>query len=143
MSHKDIVQPQVIINNSTFDLEIADTQIKREKWLMWYEKLEKNKWMLFVFDDEDYYSFWMKGTLIPLDIIWISKDLKVIDVVSALPPKNGEVLETYAPRNKCLWTLEINWWLAKKYWIKIWDSVEFKNLQEDWKFNQEFLSKYF
>jgi len=143
MSHNDIKQPQVIINNNTFYLEIADTQIKREKWLMWYEKLEKNKWMLFVFEDEDYYSFWMKGTLIPLDIIWINKNLKVIDLVSAYPPQNWEILKTYTPRNKCLRVLEINGWLAKKNWIKIWDSVEFKNLQEDWKFNQEFLTKYF
>ena len=44
--------------------------------------------MLFVFEDEDYYSFWMKGTLIPLDIIWINKNLKVIDLVSAYPPQN-------------------------------------------------------
>jgi uncharacterized membrane protein (UPF0127 family) len=64
--------------------------------------------MLFIFEDEDYYSFWMKGTLIPLDIIWINRELKVVDFVSAFPPQNGDILKIYEPSDKALWVLEIN-----------------------------------
>jgi uncharacterized membrane protein (UPF0127 family) len=49
----------------------------------------------------------MKNTLIPLDIIWIDKNKKVVDIVTAFPPENDNI-ETFHPREKSFWVLEIN-----------------------------------
>ena len=62
-------KPQMCYENHCFELEIADTPEKRELWLMFRESLAENQGMLFVFDRSDFWSFWMRNTLIPLDIV--------------------------------------------------------------------------
>ena len=64
--------------------EVADTQEKRERGLQFRKHLDENSGMFFVFGADADYSFWMKNTLIPLDIIWIDED-KVIHIEHALP----------------------------------------------------------
>lgn len=66
-------------------VEIADDNNEREKGLMFRERLDENSGMLFVFDDESYRSFWMKNTLIPLDIIFIGKNFEIVDIKNAVP----------------------------------------------------------
>lgn len=65
--------------------EIADDNEERMKGLMFRERLDKNSGMLFVFDSENYQTFWMKNTLIPLDIIFIDKNFKIINIENAVP----------------------------------------------------------
>ena len=79
----------ILIDNGIEEIkvkaEIADTQEKRERGLMFREHLGENKGMFFAFDNEGTYAFWMKNTLIPLDIIFISKDLNVVEIIHAEP----------------------------------------------------------
>jgi len=55
----------------SINVEIVDTNAERARGLMFRESLCGNCGMLFAFDDLDYRSFWMKNTLMPLDIIFI------------------------------------------------------------------------
>lgn len=50
--------------------------------------------MLFIFDKQDRYTFWMKNTLIPLDMIRIDQDKKIVDIQSA-KPCTTDICETY------------------------------------------------
>ncbi|MBI4896288.1 MAG: DUF192 domain-containing protein [Candidatus Aenigmarchaeota archaeon] len=65
--------------------EIADTEAAREYGLMFRRELAPNTGMFFVFDDDATQSFWMKNTLIPLDILFINATGSVIDVQTMEP----------------------------------------------------------
>ncbi len=64
---------------------VADTPKKLAKGLMFVEKLPENEGMLFLFDTEQEQVFWMKNTLIDLDIVFIGADKKVSSVAAEVP----------------------------------------------------------
>jgi len=116
-------QSVVIFKNKTFQVELAQTEEERQIWLMYRENLDENKWMLFVFPTEWIYGFWMKNTLISLDMIRINQidwENRVVDIQTAAPCTTIEC-ETYVPNWVSKYVLEINAWLAEKYGIKVWD----------------------
>jgi len=122
---KKLNQPIVSFENKTFQVELAQSDEERQQWLMYREILDEDKWMLFVFSNEWIHSFWMKDTLIPLDMIRISQsnwENRVIDIQTAQPCVTPEC-EIYTPNWDSQFVLEINAWLAKKYSINIWDLV--------------------
>ena len=71
-------QNQISINGNTINIELATTPLERTKGLMFRENLQGG--MLFIFEEEDTHSFWMKNTLIPLDIIWLNKNKEVVSI---------------------------------------------------------------
>jgi len=81
--------------------------------------------MLFVFDKESSYTFWMKDTLLPLDMIRIDSGLNIVWILEAEP---CTVIDcpTFNPGSNALYVLELNKWISKKYDIKIGDKVEIK-----------------
>ena len=64
---------------------VADTPAKQEKGLMFVTDLPENQGMLFVFDQEQELFFWMKNTLIDLDMVFIGADKKVTTVAQQVP----------------------------------------------------------
>ena len=62
--------------------DVAQTPVERERGLMYYKKLPKKYGMLFVFPAPSQMQFWMKNTLIPLDIVFIGSDKKITRVYS-------------------------------------------------------------
>ncbi|MCR5506398.1 MAG: DUF192 domain-containing protein [bacterium] len=73
-------------------LEIADTDEARLNGLMNREVLNKNTGMLFDFVEPNYYSMWMKNTLIPLDMIFFNENGKVIKTASDRVPMNEDLI---------------------------------------------------
>lgn len=71
---------------STFKVEIANTDVQRQMGLMWRETLAEDEGMLFLFDTEQHLSFWMHNTVLPLDIIFIDSDWKVLGVSANATP---------------------------------------------------------
>ncbi len=69
------------------DVEIAATAESRARGLMWRTSLDAGKGMLFVFPVEDHLGFWMKNTLIPLDMIFIGADRRIVGIVKNAEPK--------------------------------------------------------
>ena len=64
---------------------VADTDAKREKGLMFVTDLPENEGMLFIFDEEQPQVFWMKNTLIDLDMVFIGQDKTVTRVAAQVP----------------------------------------------------------
>ncbi|MEZ4754549.1 MAG: DUF192 domain-containing protein [Bdellovibrionota bacterium] len=72
---------------ASFYLEVADTDSKRAKGLMFKkdDDLKPNEGMLFIFPDEVDQSFWMKNTYLSLDIIFVGSDLEVKGILENVP----------------------------------------------------------
>lgn len=122
---KKLNQPVVVFENKAFQVELAQTDAERQLWLMYRESLDEDKWMLFIFTNEWIHNFWMKNTLIPLDMIRINEidwEKRVVDIQTAQPCVTDEC-ELYRPAWASQFVLEINAWLAEKYWIVAWDLV--------------------
>lgn len=62
------------------DIEIADDDAKREKGLMYRRQMQLDQGMLFIFEDEDLRSFWMKNTYLPLDILYLDAQRKIVRI---------------------------------------------------------------
>lgn len=102
----------VKVHNQNLICELAQTQEQRAKGLMHRSKLAKNHGMLFVFSQEYAWPFWMKNTLIPLDIIWMDKNKKIVHILKNLSPcpKGSNHCPSYFPPStvKSKYVLELN-----------------------------------
>lgn len=101
----------VIFQEDTVVAEVARTAEEREQGLMYRESLEDGRGMLFVFQDSQVRSFWMKNTLIPLDIAYIDENLKVIDIQSMAP----ETEDGHTSSGPAMFALEVpEGWFARE-----------------------------
>lgn len=116
--------PKICFASSCFEVEVVDTDQTRQYGLMNRTHLDRDKWMLFVFEQEKIYPFWMKNTLIPLDMIWLDKDWKIIDIQTAQPCKE-DPCPNYTPVGSGLYVLEINAGRAQSLWLHIWTMSKF------------------
>ena len=124
-SQKKMSGPVVAFENFKFFVEVADDDNERKTGLMYRDSLWEKSGMIFVFPDVGIHTFWMKNTLIPLDMIWIigSGDYyQVVDIKTAAPCIQ-DPCETYVPIWIANYVMEINAWLADKYDIKVWDTL--------------------
>ena len=119
-------QNRVIIDNGIekfrIEAEVANNLEERGKGLMSREFLDDNNGMLFIFDNENYHSFWMKNTLIPLDIIFISEELEIVDIVYA-EPCTDDPCQSYKPVKPAKYVLEVNGNFTVKNDIKIGNKI--------------------
>ena len=120
-------EPEACFGYQCYKLEVARTQAEREKGLMFREKLDKSAGMLFIFDKEDIYPFWMENTLIPLDIIWLDENYKVVYIFKKAQPC-GEECENIMPDKAAQYVLELNAGEADRIKIKEGDELRFKKL---------------
>lgn len=94
---EDYVMPALPMGRVTLDdafggkhvveVEVAATHDARTRGLMWRKELAEGKGMLFIFAGEQRLTFWMRNTLIPLDMVFIDKNLKVVGTVERAEPK--------------------------------------------------------
>lgn len=85
-------------------VEIADSNAERSKGLSNRDELEENRGMLFVYDRDVNYGFWMKDTYIPLSIAFIDKNGKIIDIQNMEP----ETTDSHKPDSLYRYALEMN-----------------------------------
>lgn len=83
----------ITIGDKKYKVEIADTSEKQEKGLMGRESLPEDQGMLFIYDEPQDLSYWMKNTLISLDIIFIDDDMEVVSVKQGQPMSEEPITE--------------------------------------------------
>jgi len=81
----------------TFTVEVADSPIRQEYGLMCRKALAPDRGMLFLFASQEPRYFWMRNTLIPLDIIYISADGKVVSITRNARPLDDTPLPSAGP----------------------------------------------
>ncbi|MGZ8490124.1 MAG: DUF192 domain-containing protein [Candidatus Binatia bacterium] len=105
-----------------FQVEVADTPGKREIGLMYRTDLADDRGMIFLFPIESQQSFWMKNTPRSLDMIFISRDRKIVGIVEQTTPFS---LEPRSVEGKSQFVFEINGGLSKRHGFTAGDSVQF------------------
>jgi uncharacterized membrane protein (UPF0127 family) len=100
-------------------LEIADNDTERQEGLMNVTELGERRGMLFVFEEEEMRGFWMKNTLIPLDMIFLDAEKQVINVETAGPEPGtaDENLTVYRSEKPAKYVIEVNAGFAENYSI--------------------------
>ena len=93
----------VEVNNKQYKVKIAKTDEERIKGLQGVKNLPNDEGMLFVFDEPQTVDFWMKDTLIPLDIVFINDDFTVLSVYAGEPEN-----EDMAEEKDVKYVLEVN-----------------------------------
>jgi uncharacterized protein len=80
-----------------FKVEVADTFAARERGLMYRKSLASDRGMLFDFKTEQPVSFWMKNTLIPLDIVFIGADGRIVSIARNATPLSETPIASAGP----------------------------------------------
>jgi uncharacterized membrane protein (UPF0127 family) len=94
--------------------------------LMFRTSLAPDHGMLFVHPKPDRYTYWMYQTLIPLDIIWLDSDRKIVEIVENAQPCKTQAskCEHYGGTEVSAYVLEIGAGRAKKYGLKLGQAVQ-------------------
>jgi len=118
-------QTQLCFENNCFDVELALTSKEKKQGLMFRNYLGENKGMLFVLAMEEEYGFWMKNTLIPLDIIWLNEDKEVVFISENNQPCKNNECPTINPDRKAKYVLELNGGTTDKIGLEVGDRTNF------------------
>jgi uncharacterized membrane protein (UPF0127 family) len=109
----------------SIDIEIADDDAKREVGLMGRPVMEERQGMLFIFEEEHLESFWMRNTILPLDMIFINKQGKIVTIHKNTKPFSDD---SYPANALTMFVLEVNAGFTDKYGIKEGDMVSWKRM---------------
>jgi hypothetical protein len=109
-----------------FYVEVADDSDERQLGLMHRESLDADKGMIFVYEEEQRVAFWMKNTLIPLDMVFLDDDLEVIDYFTDVPPCKADPCPHYIPQGNAKFIIELNAGKISEIGLKRGDKVEYK-----------------
>jgi hypothetical protein len=115
---------EVRVKDEFFRVEVAASDAARSKGLSDRKKLAADEGMLFVFDGEAERSMWMKNTLIPLDIIWLDIDGRVLFIVEHANPRTTGDPPVLNPPVKAKYVLELSGGRVAEMKLQIGDMVE-------------------
>jgi uncharacterized membrane protein (UPF0127 family) len=118
----------VLPSGSVYRLELARTPEEQAQGLMFRESLPPNTGMLFVFAAPGMHAFWMKNTMIPLDMIWMDEAGRVLFVSADTPPCKADPCPNYGPDAPAARVLEIAGGLAKKEKVAVGSVIRFEDV---------------
>jgi len=108
---------------ATIDIEIADTPEKRSLGMMYRNALGDRQGMLFVFSTEEYQSFWMKNTAVPLDMIFVSARNEIVTIHEKTMPYSPQ---SYTSTKPAQFVIEVNAGFARAHTIAVGDKVRWQ-----------------
>ena len=106
-------------------LEVAATPAERERGLMYRSSLAEGRGMLFVFDQDGNHTFWMRNTLIPLDMLFIARDGTVVGIHANATPLSTANISVGKPSR---YVLEVPGGWVARHGIAAGARVEFRGL---------------
>ncbi len=117
---------EMLIGGQRILVELALDSAAQAKGLMYRESMPEDRGMLFMFPATQPLAFWMKNTLIPLDIIYIAENGEIVDIVTAEPCRTA-YCPSYPSKAPGKYVLELNAGMAKKLGLQTGD-----NLNRQW-----------
>jgi len=125
----DAAAPRIILpDHSSIIVEVASDDPTREQGLMYRDHMAADRGMIFLFPQAGEYPFWMKNTLIPLDMIWIDADHRIVHIAHDVPPCKADPCPNYPPNAKASSVLELAAGVAAKHHLKDGDVLRFEGM---------------
>ena len=101
-------------------VEVADNPAAWERGLMFRTSMPEDAGMLFVFQTDVSYGFWMQNTLIPLSVAFIADDGRIVDILDMQP----QTEDVHQPSGSYRYALEANQGFFERAGLKVGDRVE-------------------
>ncbi len=111
----EVTLPTVDGKSVSVKVEIAATTASRSRGLMWRRELAEGRGMLFIFPEQEVHSFWMRNTLIPLDMLFIDESLQLVGIVENAVPRT---LTSRRVEKPSVYVLEVPAGWSKKHGVK-------------------------
>jgi uncharacterized membrane protein (UPF0127 family) len=125
----DAAAPRIILpDRSAIIVEVASDDATREQGLMYRDHMADDRGMIFLFAQAGEYPFWMKNTLIPLDMIWMDADHRIVHIAHDVPPCKADPCPNYPPNAKSSSVLELAAGVAAKHHLKDGDVLRFEGM---------------
>jgi len=121
------VLPVAEFGGVSLRIEYATTPEARERGLGGRTEIQKDYAMLFVFNKDDKYGFWMKNTLMPLDIFWLDSKGQVVYIEQNVATSTYP--NVFYPTEPARYVLETVSGFAREHDIKIGSKLMLKNLE--------------
>ena len=118
----------VLPSGARYSLELALTPEDQAQGLMYRENLPDRTGMLFVFPEDAPHHFWMKNTMIPLDMIWMDASGRVVYVSANTPPCKADPCPNYGPDGKVRLVLEIAGGMAAKEGVAVGSTIRLERI---------------
>ncbi len=112
-------------NETVIQVELAQSPKEHALGLMGRSRLPPDHGMLFVFEEDNLHFFWMKNTLLALDMIWLDSEKRIVYIQENVPPCEKDPCPTYRPLIKSLYVLEVNAGIAQRHGLKIGMTLKF------------------
>jgi uncharacterized membrane protein (UPF0127 family) len=109
------------------EVEVALTREEQERGLMWRDHLDPDAGMLFVFRAQVVRSFWMKNTPLPLDIVFIDKNRRIVSIAERTTPFSLASIRSAGPAK---YVLEVNGGFCREHGVQAGTSVELIDVSE-------------
>jgi len=123
-------KPRVIFPDGyVVRVELVADDEARAKGLMFRDHLRDGTGMLFLFPATGEYPFWMKNTLIPLDMIWIDEQRRIVHVKTDVPPCQADPCPSYAPGVPARYILEVSAGVARQHQLGPGNVLRFENVE--------------
>lgn len=109
-------------------VEVAAEEELRSQGLMYRDHLADDRGMIFLFAQPGEYPFWMKNTLIPLDMIWMDSQHRIVHIAHDVQPCKADPCPNYPPNAQASSVLELAAGVAAKHHLANGDVLRFEGL---------------
>ena len=125
VDEKPFYSNTIKLDHTLVDVQIADTDAKRNRGLMFEEQIPHDQGMMFIYEESGNYSFWMHNVKFALDIIWFDDKGNVVHIKQNIPPctTEPERCTVYDPGAEALYVFEATAGFVEKFGIT--DSSKF------------------
>jgi len=118
---------QLQFSGNEFQIETMNTPAERATGLMNRTELAADHGMLFIFESSQPVAFWMKNTLIPLDILYFNAEKELIEIYADTPPCTADPCPSYPSQHAVKYVLELSAGTATKIGAKLREKFELSN----------------
>ena len=131
-----VLQPRIsnriTIDGVLLNVDLATTPAEQQQGLSGRATMAQDHGMLFVFQNEEYWSFWMVDMKFPLDMIWFNSNRQAVFFEQNLPPCGSSFCQVFTPSVRAMYVLEVNAGFVAEHHVSLGDTFTFVGSTWPW-----------